>query len=54
MCVCVGGGGGGGGGRGGGGAVVSLVECTGIGRAFWGGIGGAEQLLKLMNKQFTV
>ena len=44
MCVCVGGGS----------AVVSLVECSGIGRAFWDGIGETEQLLKVMNEQFTV
>ena len=48
VCVCVWGGGGGGS------AVVSLVECSGIGRAFWDGIGETEQLLKVMNEQFTV
>ena len=53
--MCVGRREGGGGGKGGeGSAVVSLVECSGIGRAFWDGIGETEQLLKVMNEQFTV
>ena len=50
VCVCVGGGGR----EREGGAVVSLVECSSIGRAFWDGIGETEQLLKVMNEQFTV
>ena len=54
VCVCVWGGGRGGGGGREGGAVVSLVECSGIGRAFWDGIGETEQLLKVMDEQFTV
>ena len=54
VCVCVGRREKGGGKGGEGGTVVSLVECSGIGRAFWDGIGETEQLLKVMDEQFTV